>query len=194
MARSSRTPARATIRAVEEQRPAIPRPLARQVLVEAGHRCAIPTCRHPTTELAHIVPWATVHEHTFDNLIALCPNDHTRYDNGEIDRQSMLMYKRNLGLLTSRYGEAERRLLELFAKQPGVRWFDSPRPMDFEFVYLLEDGLLVGAGRKNTETMSFGDEPPIAIGPERYTLTDMGVQMVDRLRQGLAVEDEEQPE
>ena len=33
-------------------------PMARQrmVLVEAGHGCAIPTCRHPTTEIAHIVP------------------------------------------------------------------------------------------------------------------------------------------
>jgi HNH endonuclease len=81
---------------VSEQRPPIRRTLARQVLVEAGHRCAIPTCRATTTEIAHIDPWAKVREHTFDNLIVLCPTCHARYDKGEIDRQSMLMYKRDL--------------------------------------------------------------------------------------------------
>jgi hypothetical protein len=79
-----------------EKRPAIPAELTRRVLVEAGHRCAIPTCRHPTTEIAHIVPWSRVREHTFDNLIALCPTCHARYDKGEIDRKSMRMYKAQL--------------------------------------------------------------------------------------------------
>ncbi|HKQ08164.1 MAG TPA: HNH endonuclease signature motif containing protein [Blastocatellia bacterium] len=76
-----------------------PRPLERDVLVEAGHRCAIPTCRQIPVEIAHIVPWARVKAHTFDNLIALCPTCHTRYDNGEIDRRAMLQYKANLSVL-----------------------------------------------------------------------------------------------
>jgi tetratricopeptide (TPR) repeat protein len=84
-------------------RPAIPAALRREVLVEAGHRCTIPTCRATTTEVAHIVPFAEVQEHAFENLIALCPNCHTRYDKGEIDRQSMRTYKYNLGVLASRY-------------------------------------------------------------------------------------------
>jgi 5-methylcytosine-specific restriction endonuclease McrA len=41
-------------------------------------------------EIAHIVPWEKVKEHTFDNLIVLCPTCHTRFDKGEIDRKSML--------------------------------------------------------------------------------------------------------
>ena len=57
-------------------RPSIPTDIKRQVLIEAGHRCAIPTCGHPTTEIAHILPWAKVKEHKFENLIALCPNCH----------------------------------------------------------------------------------------------------------------------
>jgi len=97
-------------------RPEIPRALRREVLVEAGHRCAIPTCRHPTTEIAHIEPWAKVKEHAFDNLIALCPTCHSRYDKGEIDRPSMRQYKENLAVLTSRYGEYERRIFELAAE------------------------------------------------------------------------------
>lgn len=86
------------------------------MLVEAGHRCAIPTCRATTTEIAHIVPWDKVQEHTFENLIALCPNCHTRYDQKkEIDPKAMAMYKKNLGLLNHRYGEIERRLFTKLA-------------------------------------------------------------------------------
>jgi hypothetical protein len=55
---------------------------------------------------------STVRDHTFENLIALCPTCHTRYDNGDIDRLSMKGYKANLGLVTRRYGEVERRLLD----------------------------------------------------------------------------------
>lgn len=64
--------------------------------MEAGHRCAIPVCRIPVTEIAHIRPWAKVKRHEFENLIALCPNCHTLFDRGHIDRLSMLQYKANL--------------------------------------------------------------------------------------------------
>lgn len=163
-------------------RPPIARPLEREVLVEAGHRCAIPTCRATTTEIAHIVPWANVQQHTFENLIVLCPNCHTRYDKGEIDRQSMLMYKRNLGLINSRYGEAERRLLDLFARNTGARAAQFDRAMDFEFMYLLQDGLIVKVAQQGGVFIS-----GVRQGPEQYVLTDAGVQFVDHLREGSAV-------
>jgi len=89
--------------------------------VEAGHRCAIPTCRSTTTEIAHIVPWAESHDNSFENLIALCPNCHTRFDQGkEIDQLSIKAYKHNLGILTNRYGEFERRLLKYLQKQESA--------------------------------------------------------------------------
>src|SRR6059058_4281780 len=99
-----------------QDRPAIPESLRRSVLVEAGHRCAIPTCHATTTEVAHIIPWAQVREHTFDNLIALCPNCHTRYDKGEIDRKAIQTYKLNLLLVNSRYGDLEQRVIRTFVK------------------------------------------------------------------------------
>jgi hypothetical protein len=77
-------------------RPAVPRELRRQLLVEAGHRCAIHTCRNWPLEIAHIVPWAEVRSHDFDNMIALCPTCHTRFDRGEISRLEMLEYKKAL--------------------------------------------------------------------------------------------------
>src|SRR5579864_5139251 len=100
-------------------RPDIPAELERRVLMEAGHRCAIPTCRSTPVEIAHIVPWAKVREHAFENLIALCPTCHARYDNGQIDRLSMKGYKANLGLVSGRYSDTERRILEYFATNPG---------------------------------------------------------------------------
>ncbi len=74
-------------------RPAIPMEIQRAVLLEAGHRCAIPTCRHPRVEIHHIIPWAICRKHEYHNLIALCPNCHTQVHDGEIDRKSLSRYK-----------------------------------------------------------------------------------------------------
>ncbi|MEU6928539.1 HNH endonuclease signature motif containing protein [Streptomyces sp. 2RAF24] len=81
-----------------QKRTSVPRPLARQLFVEAGHRCAIPTCRATPLEIAHIVPWRRVRRHEFHNMIVLCPNCHTRFDGGDIDRQAMFRYKELLRL------------------------------------------------------------------------------------------------
>jgi len=74
----------------------IPAELKRRVLLEAGHRCAIHTCRHPDVDVHHIVPWSARQEHAFENLIALCPNCHRRAHQGQIDRKSLLLYKARL--------------------------------------------------------------------------------------------------
>jgi hypothetical protein len=97
---------------VADGRPAIPAAMRREVLVEAGHRCAIPTCRSYPVDIAHIDPWSKVQTHEAHNLIVLCANCHRRYDNGDIDRQSMLAYKANLATIHSRYGDLEERVLE----------------------------------------------------------------------------------
>ncbi|MFJ4585324.1 HNH endonuclease [Streptomyces echinatus] len=110
-----------------QDRPDIPTALRRAVLVEAGHRCAIPTCRQTPVELAHITAWAKVKEHTFDNLIALCPTCHTRFDRGEMDRKSMLQYKANLEILNHRYTDIERQLLKALLRR--VQWFREKYPM-----------------------------------------------------------------
>lgn len=74
----------------------IPAELRRAVLVESGHRCAIPTCRQTQVEVHHIIPLEQCKSHEFLNLIALCPNCHTRSHAGEIDRKSLRIYKRRL--------------------------------------------------------------------------------------------------
>jgi hypothetical protein len=149
---------------VAAKRPPIPRALARQVLVEAGHRCAIPTCRQTPVELHHIEPWSKVKEHTFENLIALCPTDHARATNGKIDRKAVRMYKQNLGVLNSRYGEAERRLLDTLAKE-SANAIILAIERDFDFYYLMQDGLLV---RQPAQTNSLAMINGVQQGPWAY--------------------------
>ena len=116
----------------EESRPAIPAELKRQVLVEAGHRCAIHTCRHPAVDIHHIIPWAQCREHNFENLIALCPNCHRRADAGEIDRKSLTMYKARLAA-PFHVDEGEGRVDEdhVYPDEnpgaPSYAWLDSHR-------------------------------------------------------------------
>jgi len=105
---------------MSDDRPAIPKPLKRRVLVEAGHRCAIPTCRHIEVDVAHIVPYEKCKAHKYENLIALCPNCHRRADKGEIDRKSLRMYKANLRYTHDKFSIFEVDLLfELYRNPPN---------------------------------------------------------------------------
>jgi hypothetical protein len=128
--------------------------LRRDVLVEAGDRCAIPTCRRHPVDIEHIDDWAKVKEHKFENLIALCPTCHRRKGNGpdQIDRQSLKQYKKNLTVLNSRYGEVKRRLIEVYAEQLARGWSGAQEghrfsvPLGFgawwQVMYLVRDGYL----------------------------------------------------
>ncbi|GAA2479196.1 hypothetical protein Ahu01nite_018880 [Winogradskya humida] len=101
-------------------------------MVEAGHRCAIPTCRTVSPlQIEHIVDWARVQKHEFDNMIVLCANCHGRKGTrrGQIDRKSLLQYKANLTVLNSRYGEIERRVLDHFAERRPV-WRSVSQTID----------------------------------------------------------------
>jgi len=148
------------------------------VLVEAGHRCAIPTCKHPTTEIAHIVPWAQCQSHEFDNLIALCPNCHTRFDTTkDIDRKSMQIYKYNLGLLNGRYSDFERRVLDqlVLTRKEAVRLPAGYGPL---LDYLVRDGIL---GIPTMDTRSGGavtGDGELLMGFEVYRLTEHGRTVV----------------
>lgn len=89
------------------ERPSIPAELRRRVLIEAGHRCSIPTCRHLDVDVHHIVPWGERREHAYENLIALCPNCHRRAEKGEIDRKSLRIYKANLRFTHDKFSQFE---------------------------------------------------------------------------------------
>lgn len=163
-------------------RDTIPASIKRAVLVEAGHRCAIPTCRATTTEIAHIVPWAETQDNSFENLIALCPNCHTRFDQKkEIDRLSVKMYKQNLGILNNRYGEFERRLFEILAKS-GERVFVLGAAGDLLVANAVKDGFfedkkVEGMGLLAQGSNGFEKNFPMTF---TYWVTDTGIEFIQR--------------
>jgi hypothetical protein len=167
-------------------REAVPADIKRAVLVEAGHRCAIPTCRATTTEIAHIIPWAETQDHSFENLIALCPNCHTRFDQKkEIDRLAVKMYKQNLGILNNRYGEFERRLFEVLAKTEE-RVFVLGVAGDLLVANAVKDGFFED---KKVEGMGFsvkGDNGFEKNFPMTFTywVTNAGVEFIRRFAAG----------
>ncbi|MBK8134172.1 MAG: HNH endonuclease [Gammaproteobacteria bacterium] len=116
-------------------RPNIPADLRRAVLVEAGHRCAIPQCRYPEVEVHHIIPWESCKTHEYENLISLCPNCHSRADRGEIDRPSLRLYKAKL---VSSFPTTETRTFEYPAVEIKRKITDNENVgiaagFDFEF-------------------------------------------------------------
>ena len=168
-----------------DNRPAIPSALRRQVLVEAGHRCAVPTCRQIPVDVHHIVPWADCHKHEFDNLIALCPTCHRRLHGGDIDRQSAKLYKQNLSILNSRYGEYEQRVLQYFIDNPDKEDIKLPfgQNTDILLMYLVRDELLIPLPDKRPVTVS-------AIGQMTswYRLTDKGKVFITHWKSAQDVE------
>ena len=167
-------------------RPAIPAKIKRAVLVEAGHRCAIPTCRSTTTEIAHIDPWEKTQDHSFENLIALCPNCHTRYDQKkEIDRLSVKMYKENLGILNYRYGEFERRTFAILA-ETGERVFCVGAGGDILLANAVKDGLFVDSQVEGIRFEVRGDNGFVKNFPMSfvYWVTDAGVDFIARYSAG----------
>ncbi len=170
-------------------RESIPADVKRAVLVEAGHRCAIPTCRATTIEIAHIVPWATSHDNSFENLIALCPNCHTRFDQKkDIDRISVKMYKHNLGILNYRYGEFERRLFEILATTAD-RVFVLGAGGDVLVANAVKDGFfedkkVEGMGLLVKGSDGFERNFPMTF---TYWVTDSGVEFVRRFATGIDI-------
>ncbi len=160
-------------------RPALPVEVKRSVLVEAGHRCAIPTCRQTPVEIAHIEPFTQVKKHEFPNLIALCPTCHTRYDQEEIDRKAMRQYKANLGLLTSRYGEVERRVIEYFAENPNESKVYLAGGMQLLVRYLVKDGYLDVGQPYMASAITRGDVQSMLVESQcPYYLTPTGRDFV----------------
>ena len=159
-----------------EPRPSIPADLRRRILVEAGHRCAIPTCRHIEVEVHHIVPWANCREHSYDNLIALCPNCHRRADRGGIDRKSLKLYKHNLQFAHDKFSKLE---LDVFfyahACQPDqtMGW---PPFMRFLINRILDSGYveIVSPGG----SISVGGMP---IDPDHLSITDEGRKFIKNI-------------
>ena len=83
-------------------RTAIPENIKREVLTEAGFRCAVPTCRTILAiDLHHIVEVSDNGSNEANNLLALCPTCHALPHRGTIPVESIKVWK---GMLVSLNG------------------------------------------------------------------------------------------
>lgn len=125
----------------------VPEPVKRDLLLEAGYRCAIPRCTAHTLEIAHIVSYEeSGGDNSHENLIALCPNHHTMYDiEKKIDRKAMRIIKNKLGIINGRYNDFEQRIFRHFANNPEISEIQLSDAMenDIQLMNALQDGYIV---------------------------------------------------
>lgn len=151
----------------------IPADLKRQVLVEAGHRCAIPTCRSLDVDLHHIIPWAECQTHSYENLIALCPNCHRRAHKGEIDRKSLRMYKNNLRFLSDKFTVFELDLLFELSQMKEGEELKFPPFMRLMVKRILEVGYI-----RYVESQQSYKIGGMQFAPARLSITGRGAEFM----------------
>ncbi len=148
--------------------------LKRDVLVEAEHRCAIPTCRQFPVHIRHVHEPADNGEDEFTNLIALCEGCYDRVKSGYLTRRSLEQYKANLSVINARYGDVERRVLQTFVQGDPSRGVLLPTGMEALMSFLARDGMVeirVPDSESNTQRFPSFRE---------YRLTDRGRKLVTR--------------
>ncbi len=144
----------------------LPETLERDVLVEAGHRCTIPTCRQFPVQIHDIEEQAADGP---SSVIALCSNCHERVARGYITRRSLEQYKANLAIINARYGGLERRALYTFVEDP-TRGVLLPTGMVTLMSFLLRDRMVEVHEIDPTQFPSFSE----------YRLTARGKKLLTR--------------
>lgn len=156
----------------------IPKKIKRDLMNEAGWRCAVPTCRvsFPLEE-AHIVPVEKDGDNSFHNLIILCRNCHWMYDKakpGAMSRQALIKLKSNLMVLNGRYSPFEIRILESFLANPGK--VEIPlHDREIDVMYLVKDGLIRDDGARRANSIN--------LPSKNYILTTEGRAFIERWKQ-----------
>lgn len=127
----------------ENNRDHIPNSLLRDLMLEAGYRCSI--CKSTDAlEIDHIDEYSEVKNHTFDNMIVLCPNCHSRKQDTNnprhINKISLKKIKSDLMLINSRYSDLEKRIIAQF-KNDVNKNIQSSSIIIPEMLYILVSNL-----------------------------------------------------
>lgn len=86
------------------KRTPIPEDVRRSVLIEAGYRCAVPTCRALLIlDLHHLIPVRDGGANESSNLLALCPTCHALHERGKIDAEAVRAWKAMLVTLSAAF-------------------------------------------------------------------------------------------
>lgn len=86
------------------KRKPIPDAITRQVLIEAGYRCGVPTCRNILAiDLHHMEEVREGGRNEAGNLLALCPTCHALYHRGTYSREAIYAWKQVLVSLSAAF-------------------------------------------------------------------------------------------
>jgi len=99
----------------------IPNEIRRQILHEAGYKCANPICRMVLAiNMHHLDQVSEGGGNTLDNLIALCPNCHTLHHKGVIPHESLRTWKTLLVGLNEAFDKKAIDILLTLRKIPKI--------------------------------------------------------------------------
>src|SRR5204863_4097939 len=122
-------------------RTAIPASLKREVLAEAGYRCAVPTCRTILAiDLHHIIEVEEGGPNELSNLLALCPTCHALYTRGTISRDAINVWKTILVALNHAFDKESISNL-LFLKNTANNMLPISGDRVLKFSHLIASGL-----------------------------------------------------
>jgi hypothetical protein len=166
------------------KRKRIPTELQRQIFVEAGHRCAVPTCRAIEKQIHHIIPVEKGGKNEYHNLIALCANCHTRADKGETDRKSLRKYKDNLRYVIEKYSKFEIDLLIDLDRLPDNKARVVPAYTDLLFWRIKEDSLVEYTHTPHATSANLeAPDLPLIYTPDLIHITEKGRCFVNSMTQ-----------
>lgn len=111
----------------------VPLGIKTQVLHEAAYQCSNPICRSLITlDIHHIEKISEGGTNSSENLIALCPNCHRRYHNGEIPIETLKSWKYHLLALNEAFDKKSisyllllSKVSSLFLRSEGLLEFSS---------------------------------------------------------------------
>lgn len=99
------------------ERTHVPRDVKLTVLIEAGYRCAVPTCRTILAiDLHHMVEVSEGGDNSPHNLLALCPTCHALYHRGIYDKEAIFAWKGMLVAISQAFDYDTIDLLMFLAK------------------------------------------------------------------------------
>ena len=162
-------------KAATRERKSIKANVALEVLIEAGYRCAVPTCRNVLAlDLHHL--WQ-VSENGGDgsrNLIALCPYCHNLHHRGTIPAEALYAYKSLLVALTQAFDlEGVDRLLFLSSSQS--------EPLIVDGTAVLQFARLIASGLAEFTLVANNNDQLVTY---RLGITDKGAHLVHAWKSG----------
>lgn len=168
-------------------RPAIPVAMQRAIKEEAGYRCAVPTCRDKGPfDFEHIEEWSKVKKHEEHNIILLCVGCHARVTRGEIHKEAVRAYKRNLALISARYSLYEMRVMEIFWVQlkNDKNIFQSIQTYEQIHIMGLMKDKIIQFFNPNPDVKTTNIQHGVDVSMKHYILTKYGQTFVSNFFQG----------